>query len=88
MSQETLYCLDSSRNTSESLSVSDSLYKIIVETGGGIFVKVCHSEELVLWRSPATGVTLCGPLSQLSADVVRKRTHDSDSYFAATQETL
>ena len=86
MSTGTLYCLDSSRNTADSLSVSDTLCKIICELGGGIFVRVCRKEGLVLWRSPATGATLYSPLSQLSAEVVRKKTHDSDSHFAAIQE--
>ncbi len=44
MSSGTLPCLDSSRN-SDSLSVSDSLCKVICEIGGGIFVEVCRTER-------------------------------------------
>ena len=87
MSVGTLYCLDSSRNTSDSLSVSDSLYKIIVETGGGIFVKVCRAEKLVLWRS-ATGALLYCSIDRISVDVVRTKLLDSDSQFAVTQVQL
>ena len=88
MSTGTLYCLDSSRNTADSLSVSDTLCKIICELGGGIFVRVCPAERLVLWRSPATGQTLYCPIDGLSADVVRKHILESDSQFAVTQVEL
>jgi len=87
MSSGTLPCLDSSRN-SDSLSVSDSLCKVICEIGGGIFVGACRAERLVLWRSPATGQTLYCPIDGLSADIVRKITHDSDSQTAVTQVEL
>jgi hypothetical protein len=85
MSTGTLYCLDSSRNTADSLSVSDTLCKIICELGGGIFVKVCRNEGLVLWRSPASGLILYCPIDSLSAERVRKTTLDSDSLTAVTQ---
>ena len=84
MSQETLYCLDTPRN-SDSLSVSDNLCKIIVETGGGVFLEVAHIEGLVLWRSPSSGLTLYCPIDLLSAERVRKTTLDSDSMTAVTQ---
>jgi len=88
MSRETLYCLDSPRKISDSLSVSDNLYKIIVETGGGVFVEVCHTEGLALWRSSAFGTLLCCPIDLLCAERVRKETLDSDSLTAVTQVKL
>jgi len=84
MSRETLYCLDSPRN-SDSLSVSDNLCKVIVETGGGVFLEVAHTQGLVLWRSPQSGLILCCPIGLLSAERVRKTTLDSDSMTAVTQ---
>ena len=87
MSTDTLYQLDSSRN-SDSLSISDSLYKIMVETGGGIFAGVCRAERLVLWRSPATGLLLYCLTDVVSADKVRTITLDSDSLTAVTQVEL
>jgi hypothetical protein len=86
MSVGTLHCLDSSRNTSDSLSVSDNLCKIIVEIGSGVFAGVCRSEGLVLWRSFASGTLLYCPLDLLSAERVRKVTLESDSLTAVTQE--
>lgn len=88
MSTGTLPCLDSSRKIADSLSVSENLYKIICEIGGGIFVRVCRSEGLVLWRSPTTGLILCCPIEGLSAETVRKKTLDSDSQFAVMQVEL
>ncbi len=88
MSTGTLPCLDSSRKIPDSLSVSENLYKIICDIGGGVFVRVCRSEGLVLWRSPTTGLTLYCPIEGLSAETVRKQTHDSDSQFAVTQVEL
>jgi len=87
MSRETLYCLDSPRN-SDSLSVSDNLCKVIVETGGGVFLEVSHREGLVLWRSPQSGLILYCPIDLLSAERVRKTTLDSDSLAAVTQVKL
>ena len=83
MSTGTLYCPECSRNTAD--SVSDNLCKIICELGGGLFVRVCHAERLVLWRSPATGATLYCPIDLLSAERVRKTTLESDSMTAITQ---
>jgi hypothetical protein len=77
--------LSSSRNIPGSLSVFDTLCKVMVETGGGVFVGVCRAERLVLWRSFATGQTLYCPIDGLSADVVRKQILESDSQFAITQ---
>jgi hypothetical protein len=88
MSTGTLYCLGSPRNISAPLSASDNLCKIIVEIGGGVFAGVCHSEGLVMWRSPATGLTLFCPIDQLSADAVRSKINDSDSQFAVLQVQL
>jgi hypothetical protein len=80
--------LSSSRNVPASLSVFDTLCKVIVETGGGMFVGVCRSARLVLWRSPATCQTLYCSIDGLSADVVRKQILESDSQFAVTQVEL
>jgi hypothetical protein len=82
MSTGTVSYLNSPRN---SLSVVDSLYKIMVETGGGLFAGVCHSAGLVTWRSPASGTLLYCPIDLLSAERVRKTTLDSDSLTAVTQ---
>ena len=87
MSTGTLSYLDSSRN-SDSLSISDSLLKLMVEIGGGIFVRVCPSEGLVLWKSPAYGTLLYCRKDLLSAERVRKITSDSDSLTALTQVAL
>ena len=84
MSTGTLSYLDSSRN-SDSLSISDSLLKIMVETGGGIFAGICHSEGLVMWRSPAFGTLLYCRKELLSADKVRRITLDSDSLKTVTE---
>ena len=80
--------LSSPRNIPPSLSVFDTLCKVIVETGGGMFVGVCRAERLVQWRSSATGQTLYSPIDGLSAEAVRKQIHESDSQFAVTQVEL
>jgi hypothetical protein len=84
MSMGTLSYLDSPRNNSDSLSVVENLYKTICEIGGGIFAGVCRSEQLVLWKSPATGATLCCPVDQLSADIVRSKILQSDTEHVIT----
>ena len=80
--------LSSPRNVPDSLSVFDNLCKVMVETGGGIFVGVCRAERLVLWRSSTTGQKLYLPIDGLSAEAVRKQIHESDSQFAVTQVEL
>jgi hypothetical protein len=62
--------------------------QVIVETGGGKFAGILppikeRSEALVLWTSHKTGAALGCLLSQLSAELVRKKLHDSDSLFEA-----
>jgi hypothetical protein len=65
--------------------------QVIIETGGGVFAGIFppignRSEALVVWASRKTGTALGCLLSQLSAELVRKKTHDSDSLFEVEQE--